>query len=204
MGELGEERRRTARFRLWRYEGTIDFRGEGGYSEAHAVSVPGDVEFLAGLVCGGSGVSEGFGGRSPGALLTVAGGHGSAFRFSARKNSPSRPSRFAAAVREQRGKIRIERIVGALAGPSAFRFDVAAGSAWVGPPAPFAGEATYARVEGRSSWHGNLTVDFPGRAEVRLTGAGTHAAMIRAVQNPGHPFNLSTHLRYLPGSANRG
>jgi hypothetical protein len=171
------------------YVGAIDFSGERGYSEANATTARGDARFTLSLICGGV-RDEGFGGRSPGALLRA---HGQAthFLFEARKNSPTRVARFNATIDERRGPLRITRGVAAEAGPVAFDYDVSAGTAAVSPPAPFDGEATYRRGPGKStSWRGDLTVDFPGRADVRLATPGSHASLVRAVQNPSHPFRL--------------
>jgi hypothetical protein len=173
-----------------RYVGTIEFNGEQGYSEARETEARGDAKFVLSLVCTKTG-DEGFGGHSPGALLSVHRRGGSFFEFEARKNSPSRPARFSASIDERHGPLSITRGVEAEAGPSAFDYDVAAGTATVSPPAPFDGEATFRRGSGKSaSWHGDLSVDFPGRADVRLAGAGSHASLVRAVQNPSHPFRL--------------
>lgn len=174
-----------------RYVGTIEFNGEQGYSEAHAGAARGDAKFVLSLVCPGGSDSEGIGGHSPGALLSVHRRGGSPFEFEARKNSPSRPARFSASIDERRGELAITRAVETEAGPAAFNYDVPAGTATVSPPAPFDGEATYLRGPGKStSWSGNLTVDFPGRADASLTGLGAHASLVRAVQNPSHPFRL--------------
>jgi hypothetical protein len=173
-----------------RYAGTIEFHGEQGYSEAHASGAPGDAKFVLSLVCGES-HDEGFGGHSPGALLRAHSRGGARFEFEARKNSPSRVARFSASISERRGALLIDRAVTAVGKPSAFDYDVPAGTAAVEPPAPFGGSAGYGRtIDGRVTWHGNLSVDFPGRAGVRLTGAGTRASLVRAVQNPSHPFRL--------------
>lgn len=107
------------------------------------------------------------------------------------KNSPIRPARFAASISERRGGMGISRSVDVTAAPGAFDFDVPAGVAFVTPPAPFAGEARYTRSSGkRASWRGDLSVDFPGRAGVRLTGPGAHVSLVRMVLNPSHPFRL--------------
>lgn len=170
------------------YVGTIDFNGEQGYSEAHATAARGDARFALGLVCGGS-LDEGVGGHSPGALLRAHGRGGTRFEFEARKNSPSRPARFSASLHERRGSLAIVRGVQAEAGAAAFDFDVPAGTAGVSPPAPFDGEASFRRGPDKpASWRGDLSVDFPGRADVHLAGPGTRASLIRAVQNPSHPF----------------
>jgi hypothetical protein len=172
------------------YVGAIDFRGEEGYTEVHATSAPGDITMALDLVCADRGTA-GFGGHSPGALLTVRRKQGPRFEFLAMKNSQTRPARFAASIQERRGSLGISRTVEASAAPGAFDFDVPGGFAKVNPPAPFAGEATYHRAPGKQArWHGDLTVDFPGRSNVRLTGTGTQAGMRRAVLNPSHPFRL--------------
>lgn len=179
---------RSALVESGRYEGTIDFKGEDGYSEVRATSAQGEASAWLNLICA-SGGSEGIGGHSPGARLTVRHSGAGGFEFSAMKNSPRRPARFAASLEERRGTLRIERSAAITAAPGAFEFDVRAGKARVRPPRPFSGSASYRRRSGRGSrWRGNLRVDFPGRSGVRLTGRGTRASLIRAVLNPGHPF----------------
>jgi hypothetical protein len=173
-----------------RYEGVIDFEGEHGYSKVHATSAPGEGKLFLSLVCSGvSGGSEGRGGHSPGARLAVQSMGRAEIQFTAMKNSPSRPARFAASIHEKRGKMEIGRAVEVSAPPSAFAFEIPPGVASVDPPAPFAGRAVYHRRRGGSStWSGNLSVDFPGRPDVRLTGGSAHASLERAVLNPGYPF----------------
>jgi hypothetical protein len=174
-----------------RYIGTIDLVGEEGYSEVHADSARGEVKEALNLVCPGGPQSEGSGGHSPGARLTVVHRGGHRFNFSAMKNSPSRPARFNASVSEQRGHLSIFRGVRATSAASSFDFDVPSGTANVNPPEPFAGRASYFRPAGtKARWQGDLSVDFPGRANVRLTGTGTRASLIRAVLNPSHPFRV--------------
>lgn len=174
-----------------RYLGTVDFTGEEGYTEVHTSGGRGSVGAALNLVCGAGVESEGFGGHSPGALLRVRHRGERRFQFEARKNSPTRPARFSASISEKHGALFVSRAVGAVAGPGAFAFDVPAGSARVDPPAPFAVGAAYERRPGGASgWRGNLSVDFPGRSDVRLTGSGARASLARAVQNPGHPFRL--------------
>ena len=177
-------------FEAGNYVGTIDFYGEDGYSEAHATSVPGLIKPALSFLCGGGPASEGSGGHSPGALLTVHGDGNPKIDFGAMKNSPTRPARFSAEVEEHRGALDIFREVTAVAGPSAFDFNVSDGFGRVGPPAPFSGKATYRKRGKQTSWKGNLAVDFPGHSGFKLTGPGIHAGMHRAVLNPSHPFRV--------------
>lgn len=171
------------------YEGSIEFEGEEGYSEVHATAARGDVRLLMRLLCPGGPTTEGIGGHFPGAQLTAKHRGSRRFEFSAMKNSPSRPARFTAWVSEHRGSLFISRGVETTAGPDTFDFDVPSGIAHVSPPKPFSGEASYLRPSGkRSSWHGDLSVDFPGRSNFRLTGPGTRSNLIRAALNPGFPF----------------
>ena len=173
-----------------RYEGTIDFEGEEGFAQAHADSARGDLSFLLSLVCSTNGI-EGVGGRSPGARLTARHRGARHFGFEAFKNSPSRKATFSAFVEERRGSMTIERSLKVRAGHATFDYDVPAGTATVAPPAPFHGKAAFRRrSKGPPSWHGDLSVDFPGRAGVHLAGAGTRASIVRAVLNPSHPFRL--------------
>jgi hypothetical protein len=173
------------------YEGIVDFVGEEGYSEVHASSARGEIKEALNLVCPGGPESEGFGGHSPGARLTVAHSHGRRFEFSAMKNSPTRPARFNASISERQGRLFIIRGVETTGAAGSFDFDVPSGTADVTPPKPFAGEASYLRPPGKKArWQGDLSVDLPGRADVRLTGAGTRASLVRAVLNPSHPFRV--------------
>ena len=172
-----------------RYEGTIEFNGEDGYSQVHGSSARGEARMALSLGCVGDSPSEGTGGHAPGARLTVRHRGFPRFEFSVIKNSPTRPARFSASIEERRGDLRISRGVKLTAAPDSFQFDVRSATANVDPPAPFAGEASYRRSAHKGPrWRGHLRVDFPGRADVRLTGLGTRVSLVRAVLNPSHPF----------------
>lgn len=171
------------------YEGRIDFEGEERYTEAHATRVRGEIRLLASLICGGS-VNEGSGGHSPGARL-VARRHWQQGRveFEATKNSPTRPSRFRASIEERSGSMFIAREVEAEAKAAAFDFDVPAQTALVSPPAPFSGSARFVRRgESPGRLRGSLSVDFPGRSGISLS--GSRGSLIRWVRNPSHPFRV--------------
>jgi len=170
------------------YEGRVDFEGEEGYTEAHRTRVPGEIRFLASLICPSRGGDEGFGGHAPGAQLRL---HRrwdrGRLEVEATKNSPTRPSRFRALIGEIREGLGIEREVEIAAGPSAFDFDVPNQRATLTPPAPFSGSARFLRGnEKHGRLFGNLALDFPGRSNVSLS--GVRGSLQRWVQNPSHPF----------------
>jgi hypothetical protein len=187
------------RFEPQAFRGRFEFHGEDGFADAVSTAPRERTRFFVDLLCA-SNESEGQFGHSPGARLQVhrTGSHG--FQFQAQANSPTRPTRFEATIRERHGRMRVERSARAIAGPKAFRFDFAfheleppfpAASAVVKPPAPFAGTGFFQHEPGvPSSWHGDLSVDFPGRSDVRLAGPGARATMVRAVLNPSHPFRI--------------
>lgn len=169
------------------YEGRIDFNGEEGYTEAHATRGRGEVRLGASLVCGGS-LDEGSGGHSPGArLVTRRRWRNGEVELKATKNSPNRPSRFLASINEKHAGLAIERSVSAVGGPGAFDFEVSAQTASLDPPNPFHGIARFHRADQRPGrLSGGLSVDFPGRSDVRL--GGSRGSLVRWVQNPSHPF----------------
>jgi hypothetical protein len=172
--------------------GSIDLEGEEGFMRARATRARADVRTTFGLICGSSG-SEGVGGHSPGARFSIWRKRGmTRTEFVARKNSPTRVSRFEASIEERRGRLAISRGIKSTAPPGAFSFDVPRRLAVVRPPAPFAGEAAYSGIgDPPHGARGNLIVDFPGRAGVSLAGPGTRAGLVRYVDNPSHPFSLS-------------
>jgi hypothetical protein len=168
------------------YEGRIDFEGEDGFTAVHATRTRGSAQFILNLICGEGG-DEGVGGHAPGAQLRahqrVSGGN---VTFEAWKNSPTRPARFEASIEERRGAMGILRGVSAKAAPGSLVFDVPAQTALVRPPSPFDGVGRFERgSKGPGRLRGDLSVDFPGRANVFIGGRGS---LIRYVRNPGHPF----------------
>jgi hypothetical protein len=171
------------------FEGRVDIEGEEGFTQVHATRARGDTRFLLRLIFCSKDSSEGFGGRSPGARLSTGRQwpKGS-LEFEARKNSPTRPSRFSASIIEQRGNLEISRGVESNAGPGAFVFDVPGQIAFLDPPAPFEGTARFRGRAGKGPGRlrGNLSVDFPGHSNVSL--GGSRGGLKRYVQNPSHPF----------------
>lgn len=170
------------------YEGRIELEGEEGFTKVDAVRAPGEIRFVASLICSGD-VNEGFGGHAPGALLSLrrrwSGGN---LEFQVKTNSPTKPTRFSASVSEQRDGLMINRAVNTVGGPGAFSFDVPGQTALLEPPSPFRGTATFHRSRRRNPGRlrGSLSVDFPGRADVSL--AGAKGSLVRYVDHPSHPF----------------
>jgi hypothetical protein len=166
------------------YEGKIDFHGEEGYTEVEATSVPGNIDFLLDVLCGG--ISSGRGGLfMPGAELRIRNPQLGP-EFSVVKNRPNAPARFEVGVSEYRGGISIERFTTLLMPAGAFRYDPRLQTAILRPPAPFAGTARFDRHRKASHrWGGDLTVDMPGRADVPLTGSELRATLIHAEWESG-------------------
>jgi hypothetical protein len=161
-----------------RFEGTIEFHGEEGFTELDADSATGDSASL----CGGDEPGRPAGKSLPGARLAVQKEHLEDFRidFDVTKNQPSAKAAVSAEFEEHVGPIEIHRGIGLRASPSAVRWDHHLHHATVELPAPFAGRATFSGGHGVGNvgrWTGNLTVDFPGHADVPLTGPGFRAAL---------------------------
>ncbi|MBS1863185.1 MAG: hypothetical protein JSS68_15915 [Actinobacteria bacterium] len=173
-----------------RWEGTIRFHGEEGFTAVDAVGGDARIGFLLDILCAEE-VDEGIGGRSPGALLSVQRHHGTErLELTARKNKREGPSRVSVDLSEKRGGIFIDRSVKAEGGSSTFDFEIPPGRAKITPPKPFSGSLDFTRTVGsKPSVTGNLMVNFPGRANVPVLGPGKlRASLVRAVLNPSHPF----------------
>jgi hypothetical protein len=167
------------------FVGTIEFHGEEGFTEAQAKSTPLRYDLLANVVCGVSSQGETFGPGIPGTRLKVARKAGPKLQIN--QNHPGAAVRYEAQITERRGGVTINRAVdGHLAGGS-FSSDSSLTKATFAPGAPFTGSATYRGFHpprgthpAHGTWSGNLSVDFPGHADVPLTGPGFKAAIIHA------------------------
>lgn len=160
------------------YVGTFEFDGEGGYTQVALTTVPVRPYFglLAGR-CPGSGSGEALGPGIPGARIRGVSfaGDRSLF-FQVNKNRPRTPTVFTASLRELEHGILVFREIRGVAPASAFRFDHHLRRATLSPPAPFHGSATLLRRRDSllPSWTGDLSLDFPGHAEVPLAGRSVH------------------------------
>ncbi len=163
------------------YEGTIRFNGEEGFTSAEATSAKGDLGFLIDILCPGSS-GEGRGpGRSPGAELTAwAGRSRRSARVEVTKDHPSAKAHYEAGASEVKEGISIGRFVNAIEPAGTFVYDSKVQTATLRPAAPFSGTGRFNRAASAANrWSGNLTVDLPGRAGVKLTGSGDRAGLRR-------------------------
>jgi hypothetical protein len=158
------------RFDSGSWVGTIDFHGEGGYTDVEATSAPGYVESAAlGPFCGGGsfgGSSE----RARGAALYLR-NPGLGPGLSVYKHRPGAAALIFAYLSEWDEGIRIDRSTSEWMPGRDFSYAPNLRTATVTPPGPFSGSARFDLGEkaGRR-WSGDLTVDLPGHADVPLTG----------------------------------
>jgi hypothetical protein len=175
------------------YEGTIEFHGEGGYTDASATKVEGTVSDLP---CGS--IGESVGGRNPGARLSAEIFDETTLGFRVYKNEPKGPAVFDAFIAEASGDVGIVRAVKATGKSGTFTYESAdrkSRKAHVTPPAPFTGSASFSqRAHGKAKWKGDLAVDFPGHPDVKLTGRNALASLTLHVQITEHL--TSPHLRH--------
>jgi hypothetical protein len=167
------------------FVGTIEFHGEEGFTEAQALRTPLRFDLLAGFGCGVSSEGESFGVGIPGARLKI--GRRGGPKLQVNQNDPGARVRYEARITERRRGLTINRVTGGYLAGGAFSFDPSLTKASFAPAAPFSGSATYRGFHpprgtnvARGTWRGNLTVDFPGHADVPLTGPGFKAAIVRA------------------------
>ena len=163
------------------YEGIVEFKGEGGYTNARATRVA--ARPLITSFCGSSGYGESSGPREVGARLRgLSFAHGRRLSFQVNKNHQHAKTLFTAELKERHEGIFIHRTVEGVASASAFTFDPDLRSARLNPPAPFSGAATLTRDPNSISprWTGNLTLDFPGRPNVHLAGPQVNVSLAHA------------------------
>lgn len=164
------------------YRGKFEFHGEEGYAEVSATRIPLDLHFFVDGVCAGSGEGEIRAAGLPGARLRARlGDRQNSLELELKKNRPDAPTRIEVLASEMRNDIVIRRGVSGTVGSAAFEYDPLLRRARVDPPTPFDGSATYRRnAKPANSWTGNLTVDLPGRSNVRLTGAAVRTSVVHA------------------------
>jgi hypothetical protein len=163
------------------YVGTIEFRGEEGYTRVSTKRA----RFwfpLADFGCPGSVTGEAFGRDLPGARLRARTRfESSRLVLQANQNRPGQRVRVEAGLTERRGEIEISREAGAIYPADSFRFAPNLRTAVLAPPAPFSGTGLFRRgAKPAGRWTGTLRVDFPGRSGVSLTGSRFASSLMRS------------------------
>jgi len=162
------------------YEGTIEFKGEGGYTRASATQAP--LLPLISSFCSGGGFGETISEGIPGARIRgISYAHGRKLSFQVNKNRPQAPAVYTAEMTERHDGNVVYRTIEGVAPPSAFRWGRELQTARLSPPAPFSGAAVLRRDPDSISprWSGDLALDFPGH-RVRLAGPGIHVTLVHA------------------------
>lgn len=162
--------------RLGSFSGTIEFRGEHGYTEVHARRAKGSV----GTPLEGACLEADAQGPSPrlptpaGSAVLTALSNRAGVQFEA-VTTDAQVRYTASAVSSLGLSTVVLRSAQAVAPKHSFAFDEALRSATIAPPPPFAGKADFASGQGRT-WAGDLRVDFPG-ASTLLTGPDYRATL---------------------------
>jgi hypothetical protein len=166
------------------YEGSFEFKGEGGYTMARATQVAAlpTLAFLGVGICNQQSSGESFGPEEPGARLKgISYGDGRVLKFEINKNRPHDKMLFTASLAERVRGIRIYRELSGVAPASSFRYGRKVRTATLAPPAPFSGSASLTRTKNLVSplWSGNLSLAFPGHT-VAIAGAAVHVSLEHA------------------------
>jgi hypothetical protein len=170
------------------FTGTVDFKGQGGYTVGHAHRVKGEVVLppteQCPLVAGGTNpLVEDPAAELPPAetrmtlsALNKAGTGG--LLFVARRAGKTG---FYAERFETLGRIGLLSYDYALGPRSSFTSDPKVSFGTVHPPRPFVGSATLRRgPHGKRTWTGDLQATFPGEETVPLTGPEFHTTLSRS------------------------
>jgi hypothetical protein len=164
------------------YVGTVDFRGEEGYTRAHAKSVPFSLHPFIDFICPGYSRGEVVGQSFPGARLRARmKTAGDRIELQVNQNRPDARVEISASADESSGEIRIHREIRFVYPASVFDFASDLRKAALRPPAPFSGSSRYVRAaKPAHRWTGSLAVDFPGRSNVPLAGARFDPSLVHA------------------------
>jgi hypothetical protein len=168
------------------FRGTLRFRGERNYVQIEASRVKGTLAHHPEWTCDSENVraSQARARKADGDEATlVARSRRDSLRFGVfgSREKGERPSTFFFAVNQEvREGIGISRFTFAgTRSPARFQFDHERGTAFVDPPAPFAGSARYLRrPNAPDRWAGSLTVPLLGLGRTSLVGPSFKALMV--------------------------
>ena len=168
---------RTGKFAEGIFTGTANFAGEHGFVEFSTTRANGDSDEFPEQVCDFRSA------RPPASaykakISAVDPARTRVFLAAVADSKVKRVAKFIGASSERRGRVQIVRVSTATASKSHFRFDPAAGTATVRPPAPFLGSAhAERRRHGRDLWRGSLRVRLLGAPPLPLTKHGVEARL---------------------------
>jgi hypothetical protein len=166
--------------------GTIEFHGEGDFTEASATSTPLLIRPLLDLVCGTRFTGATTSGSDVGGVQVEAKtANGPSLLI--QQNHSRAPVFYEAKMHEKEGRVQVSRAVSGHLGAGAIRYSQSLESAFFTAASPFSGRATYAgrtpsraARPGTGTWRGSLKVDFPGRPDVPIAGPGFKASIVHA------------------------
>ncbi|HET8956106.1 MAG TPA: hypothetical protein VFN18_10650 [Solirubrobacterales bacterium] len=170
----------SALFEPGYWVGTIEFEGEEGFTSVEVARTRAIVSpFFELGACGAVLIGESDGRGVEGARLIARSASAHETRFlQANKNHDGARVYLEADVEERHDGLIVDRQAGGYFPSAAFGFGPSLRTATLAPSGPFAGHATFHRnAKPANRWTGNLTVDFPGRADVPLAGRGFKAAL---------------------------
>lgn len=169
----------AVRFNRGYFEGSVRFSGGHGYPSVDATDAQAYPEMELQSNCTEGWIAEGPS-SLPGAELLADSIQPFTPSFEAFKENPTALASIGAGVSESNRGISVIRFVQVSAPAAAFQYSPSLDKAIVRPPGPFSGTGFYnvGRDRGRR-WHGDLSVDLPGRAGISLT----HAPLVGFV-NP--------------------
>lgn len=192
-GERKRERARcegggTIDYQPGYWVGTVEFRGEEGFTRAEATRTPALVDPFSEIGCRTVVSAEESGHGLPGARLVARSAMGRRTTFlQANANRPDGRLKLDATIEERKPRLTITRLVERRYPGGDFRFNPRLRSAVLRPAAPFSGVGVFRRdARPRNRWTGSLSVDFPGHASVALTGSSFRATLAHARVSRGH------------------
>lgn len=163
--------------------GTIELEGEEGFTRIEEDRVKATVSPFLAAECGGATlIGESTGPHEPGARLAARSATAKhAVYLQANKNHPGARVYLEASIEERRRGLIVSREVRGYYPSGAFEFGSPLRTATLAPPGRFVGHATFRRgAKPANRWTGNLSVDFPGHADVALAGGGFKTALVHA------------------------
>jgi hypothetical protein len=181
------------------FAGTIEFRGERGYTRIAAPQATGSMSVISQWQCpeepapfglAARGRFDGQKGERSASLHAVGRQCRCSFDAGVYYTKGRGQSIFYGVKAERREGMEILRATVARAGGAAFAFDHEAGTATLRPPPPFSGRATFVDRPGRRDlWRSNIRMRLLGTAPLRIQGPGVRAGLY-----PEYHFDRSRRL----------